>query len=100
MSIRLELAEREVSLSQSALDRRDNLFHIWTNDPYWYRRLEKVGAVLVKETVTSREYTVESRQILIRRVPAKREGHSQAGEYFKQKALEAASAKDSALPLQ
>lgn len=87
MSVRLELAEREIGLSQSALDRRDNLFHIWTNDPYWYRRLERVGAILVDTTSSSRTYTVDSRQVLIRRIPAKRIGRPPTGNFFKKRAM-------------
>lgn len=69
---RMTLDEREISFSQSAQDRRDGVWHVWTNDPYWHRRLDRVGARLVSTDSDSRSYRVTQRQLLLRCVPVSR----------------------------
>lgn len=70
---RLELVEREVSFTQNAADRRDGIWHVWTNDAYWHRRLKSVGATLIKEgSGGGADYTLALRQLLVRKVPAPR----------------------------
>lgn len=72
---RLTLSEREIVISQSAQDRRDGIWHVWSNDRYHQRRLEKRGAKLIEETGGGgRQYEVGQRQILIRATPARRVG--------------------------
>ena len=75
---RLTLAERETVLSQSAQDRRDGIWHVYSNDPYQIRRLTRADATLVEEKEGARWYTVLNRQVLIRKVPASRKGQSSA----------------------
>lgn len=71
---RTELVEREISITQNALDRRDGVWHVWSNDPYWNRRLERVGAVVERVAGDGKEYTLLQRQLLIRKVPTARSG--------------------------
>jgi hypothetical protein len=60
---------RETHLNQSASDH--NTWHIFTDDPYWIRRLDKVGE-LVRETGQGREYKLQGNQVIVRAIPKKR----------------------------
>lgn len=71
---RLELGEREISLTQSAEDRQAGIWHVWTNDNFMHRRLRSVGAKVVSETESGTTYQLDQRQVLLRKVPAKRAG--------------------------
>lgn len=85
MKRRLELVEREIAISQSAQDRHDGVWHVWTNDPFWFRRLAAIGAEVVKDSGGSKEYKVQQRMILLRKVPKPREGRPGLAEYFERK---------------
>lgn len=82
---RLELAEREIAFSQSALDRRAGVWHVWTNDPYWFRRLATIGAEVVRDSGASKEYKLAQRMVLLRKVPKLREGRPGVAEFFTRK---------------
>ena len=71
---RLELVEREICITQNAQERRDGVWNVWTNDNYWHRRLQSVGATVVSESESGCQYTLAQRQVLIRKIPARRQG--------------------------
>lgn len=83
---RLELVEREIAFSQSAQDRRDGVWHVWTNDPYWLRRLATIGAEVVRDSGASKEYKLDQRMVLLRKVPKMRAIRPGVAEYFTRKA--------------
>lgn len=80
---RLELGEREISLTQSAEDRQNGVWHVWTNDNFMHRRLKSVGAKVVTETENGTTYELDQRQVLLRKVPAKRAGNPGVTHYLR-----------------
>lgn len=62
----LTLAESETHLNMTAADR--TVWEVFTDDPVWQRRLESVGATLVRETVDGigKFYTLRADQVHIR----------------------------------
>lgn len=63
--------ERETHLNMTGDDH--SMWHVFTDDPYWVRRLERVGATLVRETATGREYRLPANQLSIRKPSTRRE---------------------------
>ena len=57
-------AERETHISMCADDR--SMWAIGTDDAYWQRRFEAVGAALTKVRGDWREYTLPANQISLR----------------------------------
>jgi len=57
-------AERETHISMTAEDR--STWTIGSDDPVMQRRFESVGATLIKERGTWREYTLPANQISLR----------------------------------
>lgn len=69
MAARLTLEEREISLNQSAQDRHDGIWHVYTNDSYYQRRLKRIGAV----DLGNGFYEIGHRQVLLRLIPKARQ---------------------------
>lgn len=80
---RLELGEREIVLTQSAEDRRNGVWHCWTNDNFNHRRLERIGAKVVEKKASGTDYELDVRQVLFRKIPAQRKANPHAAEYLK-----------------
>lgn len=98
MASRQELGEREVSCSQTAADRQDEKgFQVWTNDPYWLRRLDKIGAEVVSASQDGKTYRLDQTQVLFRKVPMKRKSGAEVVNRLKARAERAAMSGDSPL---
>jgi len=54
----------ETAFYQNAEDR--SKWQVFSDDPYWQRKLEKAGAVLVKAGGDGKTYTLRQDQVLIR----------------------------------
>lgn len=83
-------AEREVHLSMAANDRSTWL--VGTDDAYWQRRFEAIGATLIEARGEWREYTLPANQVSLRN-PSKLTGEQrqeraqQARERFSRKEI-------------
>lgn len=70
--MQLTREEQEVHIHMSA-DNPDK-WHCYVDYPAWQRKLERAGTVIVKEYPSGgKEYTLERRQISIRKLAAKRD---------------------------
>jgi len=69
MASNLSLAEQETHLNMTADDR--DTWHVYSDDPVMQRRLESVGAVLVRTTGdgNGKEYTLPANQLSLRKPP-------------------------------
>jgi len=83
-------AERETHISMCADDR--SMWAIGTDDAYWQRRFEAVGAALTKVRGDWREYTLPANQISLRK-PSKLTEEQR--EKLAQRARERFAAKES-----
>lgn len=61
---------RETHLNMIGVDH--GTWYVFTDDPYWIRRLDKIGE-LVRETGQGREYKLQANQVIIRAIPKKAE---------------------------
>jgi len=69
MTLSLARDEMETHISQTAEDRQRGIWHVYTDDPYWMRRLDERGGKLVKvERSGGRHYEIAHRQITLRNV--------------------------------
>jgi hypothetical protein len=62
--------ERETHLNMTGDDH--GTWTVFSDDPYWVRRLEKIGAELVRETGKGREYRLAANMVTIRKAPKHR----------------------------
>lgn len=70
--MKLTLEETETVLLFNAADK--STVYVFSEDKTWQRKLERAGAVLTKEFPGgAKEYTLERRQVSIRKLAAKRE---------------------------
>lgn len=68
----LTLEETETCFLFNAAER--NTCYVFSDDKVWQRKLERAGAVITKEFPGgAKEYTLERRQVSIRKLAAKRE---------------------------
>jgi len=65
MSLDLTNAERETHVSQTADDRSQ--WEMYTDDPVWIARMEKLGIEPTRQTSTGVFYTVPDAQVSIRK---------------------------------
>lgn len=64
--------EMETIICFNAADRET--VHVFSDDQVWQRKLERAGAVITKEHPSGgKEYTLEYRQVSIRKVASKRD---------------------------
>jgi len=63
--MQLQPSERETHLSQTADDH--TRWEVYTDDPLWIRRLERLGIAPYKVVGTGRHYRLTNEQVLIRR---------------------------------
>lgn len=81
----LTLEEQETNLNMVAIDR--TTWHVFTDDPVMQRKLERIGAVLVRENLFGgKEYTLRADQVLLRK--GKRKQISKMTEEQRAKASE------------
>lgn len=67
MTLPLSRDEMETHISQTAAERHSGVWHVYTDDPYWIRRMDERGAKLVKvEVGGGRHYEIAHRQITLR----------------------------------
>jgi len=67
MTLQLSRDEMETHISQTAEERSRGIWHVYTDDPYWIRRLDERGGKLVKvERSGGRHYEIAHRQISLR----------------------------------
>jgi DNA-binding ferritin-like protein len=64
----IDAESRETHLSMTGNNHKT--WHVFTDDPYWIARLDKV-AELVSEAKQGREYRLQANQVIIRVVPKK-----------------------------
>lgn len=57
--------ERETHFNMTGDDH--NTWIIFTDDPYWVRRMERVGAELVAEVGKGRQYRLPANQVSVRK---------------------------------
>jgi len=70
MAVELTNEERETCLNMVATDR--NTWEVFSDDPVMQGRLERIGAELVRSEGPSKFYRLDARQVLLRKIPAKR----------------------------
>lgn len=46
VATKLAPEEREIAITQSAEDRANGVWHIYCDDPYWQRRLDKIATLI------------------------------------------------------
>lgn len=61
----LSLDEQEFHVSMSADD--PQTFYVYTDYPKWQRKMESIGAVLVKSDDTGKHYTLRANQVSFRK---------------------------------
>lgn len=65
------LAEQETHLNMVADNRK--VWEVFTDDPVLIRKMDRIGAVLVREeSGGGRHYTLDAKQVLLRKISTKR----------------------------
>jgi hypothetical protein len=60
--------ERETSIYQSAADRDEGFWHIYSDDHFWMKRLDKI-AESSKPTGVGKDYRLRQDQVVLRKAP-------------------------------
>ncbi len=71
MPVELTNEERETHLNMTA-DAR-GVWEVFSDDPVMMRKLERIGAQVVREDPPGKHYRLTANQVTLRKVPAKRE---------------------------
>lgn len=64
MPIKLALDEQEIHISMNASNPK--LWEVYTDYPKWQRKLEKIGAKLIKDDGVGKHYTLDSTQVSVK----------------------------------
>lgn len=80
MTIKLGLDEQEIHFSMSADNPKK--WEAYTDYPKWQRKLEKIGAKLIKDDGVGKHYTLDASQLSIKskRTPMSKEQRQLAAE--------------------
>ena len=82
---KLPREEQETLINQTAQERIDGLWHVYSDDPTVMRKLDKIGVLVREEESGGRHYTLEQAQVSLskKRKPMSEEQRLATAERFR-----------------